>query len=69
MVFGSDNKLAPNPLFADGFRTSANVIYAAIVGVPPNLVSNDVALARAHLRDRISARPPRRSRPGAEPNA
>jgi len=40
MVFGSDQKLAPNPLFAGGMRTAGNVIFAAIVGVPPNLVSN-----------------------------
>jgi hypothetical protein len=39
MVLGSDNKLATNPLFAGG-RSPSNVIFAPIVGVPKQLVTN-----------------------------
>ncbi len=39
-VVGSDNKLAPNPIFAGGFRTSDLIVVATIVGVSPRLVAN-----------------------------
>jgi len=38
-VFGSDNKLAANPIFAGG-RDASMVVVAAIVGVPKGLVTN-----------------------------
>lgn len=40
-VLGSDNKYGANPVFAGGFRDSALVVVAAIVGVPKKLVTND----------------------------
>ncbi len=39
-VFGSDNKLAANPVFAGGFRTTDLIVVATIVGVPQQLVAN-----------------------------
>ncbi len=39
-VFGSDNKLAPNPVYAGGFRTQDLIVVATIVGVPRKLVAN-----------------------------
>jgi hypothetical protein len=39
-VFGSDNKLAANPIFQGGFRSSDLVVVATIVGVPKQLVSD-----------------------------
>jgi len=39
-VLGSDNKLAPNPVFAGGMRTQDLIVVATIVGVPRKLVAN-----------------------------
>ncbi len=39
-VFGSDNKLAANPIFQGGFRSQDLIVVATIVGVPKALVTN-----------------------------
>jgi hypothetical protein len=39
-VFGSDNKLGANPIFAGGFRTQELIVVATIVGVPQKLVTD-----------------------------
>jgi hypothetical protein len=41
-VFGSDNKLAVNPIYQGGFRSSDLVVVQTIVGVPPELVKEDM---------------------------
>jgi hypothetical protein len=40
-VVGSDGSLGQNPLFGTGERTKGNIFFAAIVGVPSALVTND----------------------------
>ena len=44
---GSDGKLGPNPLYADGGRVPADVIVAGIVGVPRSLVADATGAPRA----------------------
>ncbi len=38
MVAGSDGKLAPNPIYAGGFRTKDMVVVAGLLGVPRSLL-------------------------------
>jgi len=45
-VFGSDKKLASNPVFSGGFRTQDLIVVATIVGVPPHLVANGDGTAK-----------------------
>jgi hypothetical protein len=42
-VFGSDNKLAANPVFQGGFRSSELIVVAAIVGAPETLIKPDMS--------------------------
>ncbi|MBI2393370.1 MAG: hypothetical protein HYV09_27550 [Deltaproteobacteria bacterium] len=44
-VLGSDGRFAPNPLFASG-RSPGNVLFAAIVGVPKELVNGPDGVAK-----------------------
>jgi len=46
LVMDKEFKLVTNPLFAGGMRGPANIIFAAIAGVPPNLVSNPDGTAK-----------------------